>query len=81
MRSLTEIIEEHKANRDIAALVVLREDIHGVIHFVRDRIAEMLQDKDPKPILQRAEKNLAQAEKNFAGIQAAIDELEKKPIL
>ncbi len=67
--SLKEKVEDHKAKGEIAELMHLRNEIGVLIGFVQDRVKEMIDGADPKALLKRSEKNLAQAQLNFAFIQ------------
>ena len=72
MQSLTQLLEEHKSNKDLKALQKMEEESWYIIDFVHDKVEKLL-DKGMTPVQER--KNLVQAQSNHALIVTTIKQV------
>lgn len=75
MQSLSEIIELHKASKNVPALEKVREEIGEVVLFTQERVAEMVAQKKPSHQITQSQRNLNQAESNWVLVQNAVDSI------
>lgn len=73
MKSLIEIIESHKAHGRLGELEKMQSELQQVIDYVHEKVEKMF-DRGVTPV--QEQKNLKQAQDNFALIEEAIRSLK-----
>lgn len=75
MRTLSDDVAKHKEDGNVPALEKIRDEIGEVVLFTRDRVALLTEQGKPRSTIAQSQKNLAQAEMNFAMVQGTIDSI------
>ena len=81
MQTLEEIVKGHLENNEIGHLRNLEDQVHQLINFVKPKAMSILRPEASNLEISKkaaSERNLEQAQRNFALIVSAIYKLENK---